>query len=401
MSIPTGYDGFDDSLGRAVMLTATERMTQALEILHRFNQLSWEDIDDLITVGVWQEDRAKQFFAMAHKARDSGAKAPSAIVNFEVELRMAIANSFHAVDHAGGISGLGSMVFIPDRGPRSFRIYNPTILTANFHEGNFGRIGGLPGKGKTNTGCVILEQWHKEGNVAIANIAKKGDDPRYIFARSAKEFFIAIANLEEKLRWLFVLDEAGLMYSKPDQATRRVKDLDKLMRVIRKLHGSIILIEQRPESVPNIIQEFASSIFYCEKPGTVSIELKGPSLAFRDRVKDFPKTSLPFDTYGIAYWNIDVDINKLFSVMSGSDDPKKTIREYFEQEQAPTQAYLEKTCKRAGCGKSLVGLHPAAKYCSQGCRQMDYELRRRMGIPVSNNPPAVEDKKESLDEFLQ
>jgi len=136
------------------------------------------------------------------------------------------------------------------------------------------------------------------------------------------------------------------------------------MRCVRKLGGSFNLIEQREDSVPKLIMEFAKNIFYCESRGTVSIEMRGPELSFRDTVRDFPKTTLPFDTDDISMFPINIDIQKIFAFISGSDDPKKALRQYLEIEDAPVKAYIEKVCAYAGCGRSLVGMHPKARYCS-------------------------------------
>ncbi|HKZ42791.1 MAG TPA: hypothetical protein VJ044_17640 [Candidatus Hodarchaeales archaeon] len=359
--------GVEDSLGKAIIIESTKRMTQALELLRRIKMWSWEDAYDFVTVGVWNEREQSAFFEMFQKARLLGAPSPSqGIKDLDVILRTAVATSFHAVDHAGGITGLGSMVFVPDQGHRTWRLYNPSILTANYQsEGNFGRISGVPGSGKTNTACVISEQWASEPNhVAIGNIRMLKPDERFIYTHDAKAFFLAIANLPYEVKWLFTLDEGGLVYSKPDQATRRVKDLDKFARCVRKLGGSLNLVEQREDSIPNLIMEFAKNIFYCQRKGTVAIELRGPDLAFRDTVKDFTKTTLPFDTNDIAMFPINVDVQRLFSAISGSEDPKKALRQYFEMEDAPVKEYLERVCAFPPCGKSLVGMHPKARYCS-------------------------------------
>lgn len=402
------YEGIEDSLGKAVMIESTKRMSQALDLLHRFKMWTWQDAYDFVTVAIWNERDQEAFFNMLRASQKGGAPSPAlGIKDLDLKLRVSMAQSFHVVDHAGGITGLGSMVFVPNDGYRTWRIYNPSILTANYQtEGNFGRISGVPGTGKTNTGCVISEQWASEPNhFAIGNIRMKPDVERFLFTKDAKSFLMTIATLPKDAKWLFTLDEAGLIYAKPDQATRRVKDLDKFMRVVRKLKGSINLIEQREDAVPTLIQEFAKNIFYCESKGIVSIEMRGPNLAFRDTVKDFPKTTLPFDTYDIAYFPINVDIQKLLASISGAEEPMKALAQFLEIQDAPVKQYLEKTCAFAGCGKSLVGMHPNARYCSNNVppyhAQMDYERRKVVAQEESKISGIPEQPKDqSLDEFM-
>lgn len=379
----------DVNLGEYVMMESTRRANEALNIFRRWSIVTYDDVEDYITVGVRGAD-AERLLKLVREERTKGTPSPAAIPNLDVELRLAIFRTFQTVDMVGGISALGSMVFRRDLGPKSWRIYNPGVLTANYDEGNFGRVSGRPRKGKTNLFCVLMERWAEDGNVVFSNVLPNtikglgperleepvpwGPDDRCVYVRHAKALFKGIADLGKDERWLFGLDEGGLIYSKPDAATRRAKDLDKLVRVLGKLHGSMVIIEQRPESVPTILQEFSSSSYFCEEPGIVDIELKGPRLEFHERVKDFPRTSLPFDTYDIAYWSLNVNVASIFAALSGTADPKETLRAFMSK--APVEIANVKNC--VVCGTSLgAKRHPRAKYCSDKCRTAAYEARQR------------------------
>jgi len=326
-----GQPGRMDRLGRMVILESSNRMTQALSRLRRFETWSWQDYDEFITTAVWEENKARYFYGMARKAREKGLASPARILNLDVELRLALSTSFHVVDHASGLTGLGSMVFDVEDGHRSWKLYNPNLLTANYQKrGQFGYINGIPGSGKTNTACVISEYYVRRPNrVAIGNIKMKTPDSRFVFAPDGKTLLRTIANLPYTTEWLFTLDEGGLNYGKPDQSTSRVKDLDKFARVIRKLGGSFNLVEQRPESVPNIITEFARNVFYCERRGVVYIDLRGPYRRFRDTVRGFPKTTLPFDTDDIAMFELKINVERMFDALTNSDDPKRDLRRFL------------------------------------------------------------------------
>ncbi len=394
-------DPHSDEMDKWRIIESEKRMTQALERLRHIKMWSFQDAREFVTAAAWRQDRAEAFLNMLDSAEKQEFPSPYlGIKNLETTLRLEMMNSFHVVDHAGGITGLGSMVFVPDNGYHTWKLYDrnaPSILIANLvSRGNFCRTAGVPGTGKTNLGCVLSEEYVKIPNhFAIGNIRMITPDPRFIYVRDAKGLFSAISNLPDNSFWLFNHDEGGLSYAKPDQATRRVKDLDKLMFCVRKLGGSYNLIEQREDSVPKVIMEFAKNIFYCESKGIVSIEMRGPELAFRDTVKDFPKASLPFDTNDIAMFDINVDVQKLFSYISGSDNPKKSMREFLNLEDAPQKEYLAKICAFPGCGRSLVGMHPNAKYCSNNVypfhAQEDFKRRQ-----------SYKDKpKESLEEFIK
>lgn len=393
----------DDSIGKATILTAEERMTEALDLIHDLDGWSWQNLEDFITVGVREPQDQRALFAMIADARapipgEVPANKPSEIRNLDAELRMAVTHSFNAVDHLG-LSALGSMVFKPSMNLRSWHIYNPAILIANFEEGNFGRIGGVPGSGKTNTGCVLIEQWVKAGpnHIAFTNIKPKGamqyENRQIVYVKDAKELFIGISKLLPGETWIMVLDEGGLIYSRPDAATRRAKDLDKLMRIIRKLHGSFIIIEQRVESVPLILQEFSTTVLYCpvklmegSHTARLNIELRGPKLAFRDRVKDFPPTKMPFDTYDIAFWSININVYAMFAAISGTEDANQAIADFIGNE--ATAKPLHTNCQQ--CGKPLPGNRsPLQKFCSDSCRVAHHQQKKRDAADL--DPENVED----------
>ncbi|SRR6266566_1015942 len=403
-------DGHSEDMDKWRIIESELRMTQGLERLRHIKMWSFQDAREFVTVAIWRQDQAELFLAMLNDAeRMEWASPYLGIKDLEDKLRLEMMNSFHVVDHAGGITGLGSMVFSPDLGYHTWKLYDrnaPSILVANLvHRGNFCRTAGVPGSGKTNLGCVISEEYVKLPNhFAIGNIRMMKPDPRFIYAKDARSLFVAISNLPDDSFWLFNHDEGGLSYAKPDQATRRVKDLDKLMFCIRKLGGSYNLIEQREDSVPKVIMDFAKNIFYCESRGIVSIEMRGPELAFRDTVKDFPKTSLPFDTNDIAMFDINIDVQRLFSFISGRDDAKQAMKEFLNIEDQPKKEYLEKVCAFPGCGRSLVGMHPNARYCSNNVYPFHAQEDAKRRKAYDREPIKEEEKKretESLEEFLK
>jgi len=82
--------GIEDSLGKAVMIESTKRMTQARNLLARFNTWTWEDFEDYVLVGVWQEDRAAEFYRLEELAKAKGFSYPAqAFRNMDKELRKA------------------------------------------------------------------------------------------------------------------------------------------------------------------------------------------------------------------------------------------------------------------------------------------------------------------------
>src|SRR5437870_5129515 len=134
----------EDSLGKALILTSSERMADALDLLERFDQLTFEQVTDMVTVGVWSQEPQLHFLKLLKQAKKDGVKSPAQIINLETELRQAIPHSFHIADKVGGVTGIGSLVFKRSENLPPWEMYNPNVLIRNFYEGQFGRISGLP-----------------------------------------------------------------------------------------------------------------------------------------------------------------------------------------------------------------------------------------------------------------
>jgi len=212
----------------------------------------------------------------------------------------------------------------------------PAILASNFREGQFGWISGIPGTGKTVTGLKIIEQWMGMGNVALSNIRIEDRVPSesFRYVRDAREMFLAIADSMDR-PWLMVLDEAALSgWYRGDATRRKDKDLDKFARIIRKLGGNLILIEQREASVPTIVQEFASSRYYCHRVGggVVTVDLRGPYRYWRAKIQDLPNTIFRFRTEDIAFFPTEevLEFEELYRAIASTDDIARAIRDYLK-----------------------------------------------------------------------
>lgn len=335
----------EESLGKELMLLSTERMIDFLNMMERFSQLTFEQVIDIITTGVWDREDQRNLLDLIEQARADGLTIPFQIENLSKELRAAVSHSFHIADRVGGVSGVGSMVFQRNRGLPPWRLYNPECLVENFTDGVFGRVSGKPRKGKTNLACVLIEN---RGDLTIlSNIRQTESTDAWTFVKSSKGLFQAIVSLPEGRRWLFILDEPAIAgYSKADASTRRAKDLDKLSRVIGKLRGNLLLLEQRPAAVPTTIQEFATVFVFChDKRGVVSFDFKGPELRASFTVQSFPKTVLPYDTRDIAFFNTkDIDLPALLEAVSGQD-PKAAMLAFVERATKKVHRGLKDTGK--------------------------------------------------------
>lgn len=318
----------DSGINKERMLLATERMMDFQDLVERWPSLKWEDVERIVLVGVSNAAEQQRMLAAMVKEQGRGVPAPSGIRNFREELMLAVAATFRSVDRMG-ISALGAMVFKPRIAPE-WDDYRPSILIDNFFEGQFGRIGGNPRMGKTALACYMIELWllTSPTNEAFGNIVIKDPPARYTYVRNCRQLLLGIANMPEGSLGLFFLDEGAVAgFAKQDAATRRAKDVSRLLRVIGKLHFSMVYIDQVVEAVPTIIQTFSTCRYFCHAPGVVSIDLDGPKKWFHTKVRQIPLTKLKFDSRDLTKFNVaDVALDALFETLGGATDPKEAIR---------------------------------------------------------------------------
>jgi hypothetical protein len=312
---------------------AAERMSEFLNLMDRFETLTWRDIYNIVTVGVWEVKEKDRLFAMLIKAGREGRR-PQDIENLESALRIAVSASFHIAERIGGFAGIGSMVFNPTKTFDDWQIYNPKLLIRNFSEGSFGRMSGILGKGKTNGACVIMEEWHNSGNLCVSNIAKKKSTPIYTFSNTARSLLETIAGFKRKQPWIFVYDEGGASgYSNKDAMTLKAKYLEQFFRVIRHLYGNVLYVDQRQMSAPAVILELSTSHFHAVEIGVLHLELSSP-FKFSRTVNNFPKTSIPYDDHNPAIFEMNVNITKLLMAMSGEQNPYQAMLDFLETKEA-------------------------------------------------------------------
>lgn len=314
----------------AIMFKAEENMGDFLSLMDRWPQLTWEEVIDIVTVGVLDANVQRTFLDSILDARPQ-VSSPHQIPDLEKELRMAVSLSFHQMDRLGGLTGTASMVFKRKESVPPWEIYNPAILIYNFIPGAFGRVSGLPRMGKSNLACYLMEQYLAQGEdyYILTNILIDDKPAHVIFIRSARDLFRAISNLPDGSKFLFIQDEGGLSYLRADAQANRNKSQDRVARIIGKLGGSYLYIDQR-DTAPSIIEEFCTAKFYCHSPGIVTIQVSNPQMKYTIKTKGFPLASLNFNTFDIGAFNPDdVPTSKLLEYMSGVD-PKKAIKEFLE-----------------------------------------------------------------------
>jgi len=158
--------------------------------------------------------------------------------------------------------------------------------------GGFLTITGLPRTGKTGIGALYgemaVEAW--PGTEVLSNIPL---EKSISWVRTAIDMPLLLEGVADALlaerRWTWIYDEPSLSgYSRAQGTSRRSVGLDRWARIIPKLGGSLIYLEQREEGVPTTISDFAQSHVYTISKGVAVMDLSGR----RTRVRGIPKPSI-------------------------------------------------------------------------------------------------------------
>lgn len=322
-----------DIYGKQMAQLAEEKMSQFINLMDRFNTLDWGKIKNIVTVAIWDIAERDELFKIIRKYEKENV-IPNDIPGLEYRLRAAIGPSIRLAEKLGGITGLGSMTFEPELSIDDYQFYNPDIFIMGFNEGKFGRMSGNPRKGKTNNSCLMIERWAKAGNIALSNIYKKESNDKYIYIKDSRELFTMLTEIPRKVKWIFIYDEGGLSYSKLHSSTIHSRYMNEVARIIGKLYGNMLYIDQLATACPETIQKFASIFFHALEPGKMYIELRGDHI-FRRTLRNIPATTLPYDTRDIAYFDSkDLNVEGMFSAISGSDNPYDLMSEYLESKES-------------------------------------------------------------------
>lgn len=205
----------------------------------------------------------------------------------------------------------------------------------NGTSGGFLTITGRPRMGKSGIACLYAEMWLERWpeTEVLTNVPLEKNVAGVQAISHILHLLRRIAEaLKAERRWLWEYDEPSLSrWMKTDAPSGRAKDLERFARIIPKLGGSFVYIEQREEGVPSTIADFAQSHIYCTNPGSVFADLpkkRGP-------ITHVPKPrKVRYRTGEAGYFEVPADFpwDKLFRALR-FDPFMNTI----EAVDAPTQ----------------------------------------------------------------
>lgn len=241
--------------------------------------------------------------------------------NFEIVLRQQANKHFREMDN---LSELGAMSFSTPQNERlDWEMINPNIFLKVMKRGFFTTITGPPGFGKTDF-SLLLTQIAIANNIKIfTNIIINDPSGRVKTVSNISSFLKEVVNCyDEGIEIVFVLDEAGVIWSKKDAMTVRNKNLEKLARLLRKLHCGLIFIVQEKFGIPPLVDEFRGCSIhkYTKKQARIRFD---NGLKVRLFLKSIPSTDIAFDTDDFGSFEFDIDMEKFWRYISKSDSSKR------------------------------------------------------------------------------
>lgn len=217
---------------------------------------------------------------------------------------------------------------------------------------------GPPGSGKTNCAVFLMERAIELGFYVYTNIhffdyamvskaCKKGLLPKGPYYRKLPPEIVTIKSLGQLLlgllstdRNIVVLDEAGIFASSSAPMNKKVRYLKELAYVIRHLNSSMLLIAQSKGSLsPSLRSELVKYEMRIRKlsqhyrvlsvaQAIAKMDDSGEEVVFFDvidRIGKIPLCNIPWDSFFIPRFKMDLDLTEAFEDLGEYDSMK--IRE--------------------------------------------------------------------------
>lgn len=174
-------------------------------------------------------------------------------------------------------------------------------------DGGYLTIVGKPRLGKTNTGALYTEMWLRAfpGTEVLTNIPFQAEHEGVRHVSTMSDLLQGVADaLEAGRRWLWILDEGGVVWLRAQAMRKENIGLEKFARIVPKLGGSFIYIEQRESGVPTIIQDFAQSHIVALNRGLIYSDIE----KLEGTIKQVPPAPFAYRTGGVGAFYPDVEM---------------------------------------------------------------------------------------------
>ena len=228
-----------------------------------------------------------------------------------------------------------------------------------YQEGKLYAVYGSMGTGKTNFALRVAEDmWHANNTMMfITNITVNHE--RFKYVNHASDLLLYLAMYKHPF---VIFDDSTTYYSSTEALSKRAKDMNSLIVIIRKFRANILFIAHVKQYIPRMVKEFGEWII---KKRSKTVGEMDPYI-----IEDIPATTLEYNTYEIGSFKFDIDMEGVLDAISGIADEenmRKKLVKYIEEwkkEQSDKQVkedYRYWLAKSAVVLKSTLGL-PYSQY---------------------------------------
>jgi hypothetical protein len=256
---------------------------------------------------------------------------------FREEFKMSTWGEFRKLlysDFFDPLTRLGAMSPFPmiQGATDSFDERTAKFFLKNFYEWGFGVITGLPGSGKSDFACRLMEMALDEGFCVATNIKIRGDLPDGLrYTTSFKELLvICIDNLKAGKKTLIFLDEMPQFFTKKRATSGKYLTFEKVLFLLRKVGGNLIGLIQRPSDIPSVMAEFSKCYFQKLNKKTLLFQRDDANVHILGNV---PGTTLDYDTRDQATFSVDLDLQALQEYISHLEkdaDQLQAMKDFIE-----------------------------------------------------------------------
>lgn len=321
-----------EELEKFRILESEKRYRSALRWLTDFRRANWDEVRVFVSSFCPPGDEFLSRLAEIRDWEKDGLK-PSEVDTLEDDLRLGMAWYRQSLDN---LSIIGSTIPPLDKGDAMpWALPKDEFFLSPFEgDGGYLTITGNPRAGKTGIACLYAEMWMRafpEAEV-LTNVPLVREVKGIRKVTGMLELLSAIADaLEADRRWLWVFDEGGLAWLRSQAMRSSSIGLEKFARIVPKLGGSFIFIEQREEGIPSVITDFSQAHILCTSAGFVIADL--PHL--RGGLRDVPRPAIAKYRSGeVGYFEMDINMDSFLKALPerGKKTQEERIRAFVAKE---------------------------------------------------------------------
>jgi hypothetical protein len=217
------------------------------------------------------------------------------------------------------LSQLGSMAFDDGRDTECWGIISDKVWTSWATRGSNALIHGGVKRGKSNLALWLCERFLQTGRYeVVSNIVVEHPPSGYTYTPKLSTMLREICRIRMAGKEaLIIFDEANLFWQKIETIQPRNISLSKLILTFGKTHSNLLYITHYSELTPTIVSRTAVAVFEKLSIKECRVAITEGKYKLKSRVlRDVPPTGLRYSPDQLAWFDLDLDVNELFTYMA-------------------------------------------------------------------------------------